>query len=78
MEYQGKCAADQDTRFVVAYDDKALYVGVTAAEESPKAIAAKDRERDGQTWQDDCIECFVDATFDRKTYHQFAPSLKNI
>ena len=78
VEYRGKGSANQDTRFVVAYDDKALYVGVTAAEESPEAITAKVRERDGQTWQDDGIEVFVDATFDRKTYHQFSANLKNI
>ena len=78
VEYRGKGSANQDTRFVVACDDKALYVGVTAVEESPEAITAKDRERDGLTWQDDGIELFVDVTFDHKTYHQFAASVKNV
>jgi len=74
--YKGYGAAAHDTSFRLAYDDEALYLGIVAQEPSPERIAGEPRERDGDVWRDDEIEVFVDATSDRRTYHQFAVGLK--
>ena len=75
--YKGYGAAKHGTGFVLAYDDKALYLGIVVHEPSPDGIAGEPRERDGDVWRDDEIELFIDATFDRSTYHQFALGLKH-
>ena len=69
---------EKDTRFYVAYDDKALYVAVVADENDPAAIETPERERDGGVWQDDSVEIFIDATHDRETYHQFIVNLNGV
>ena len=74
--YQGFGPVEHDTSFLLAYDSKALYIAVTARESDPAGVVGKPRERDGKIWEDDDLEIFIDATFDRKTYHQFAVNLK--
>ena len=71
VDYRGLGVPEHQTRFMMAYDDKALYVAVIADEDEPQAIAAQPHKRDGDVWRDDDVELFIDATFDRKTYHQF-------
>jgi len=78
VDYRGRGRAEFDTRFQVAYDDEALYVGVIAEEPDPGAITVHQRERDGDVWRDDDVELFIDANHDRSTYHQFAVNLASV
>ena len=78
VDYRGWGFPEYATAFRLAYDDRALYVAVKAVEPEPDGITVAPRERDGDIWQDDDIELFVDATFDRKTYHQFAVNLDSV
>ena len=71
VDFRGLGVPANQTRFQLAYDDYALYVGVIADESEPHGIAIEPRERDGGVWQDDDIELFIDANFDRTTYHHF-------
>lgn len=73
--FKGHDRPMQDTGFVLAYDSKALYLGIMAQE--PKGLTGEPRDRDGAVYMDDDIEVFVDATGDRKTYHQLAVGLKH-
>jgi hypothetical protein len=66
----------QETRFRLAYDDTRLYLAVEADEKNASAIKTPDRERDGNIWEDDSIELFLDTKHDRKTYYQFLSNLK--
>lgn len=75
--YKGRGDAEHDTSFRLAYDDKALYICVIAQEPDPDGIVGKPRKRDGQIWRDDGLELFLDATFDRSTYHHLVVSLKH-
>jgi len=77
VDYRGHGRPDHDTSFLLACDDRALYVCIIAEEPEPDGVAGEPRERDGDIWKDDDVEVFIDATFDHKTYHQFAVSLKH-
>jgi hypothetical protein len=75
--FKGDGKAAHDTSFRLACDDRALYVGIVVNEPRPDGVEGEPRKRDGDVWRDDDIELFVDATFDRSTYHQFALGLKH-
>jgi len=75
--YRGYGPATHNTSFRLAYDDQALYLGITVQEPNPDGVAGEPRERDGEIWRDDDTELFIDATCDRATYHQFALGLKH-
>jgi len=77
VDYRGKGYPKRKSRFVVGYDDRALYIAVEAEENDPGSITVEPRERDGDIWRDDDVEVFIDATLDRKTYHQFSVNLNN-
>jgi len=78
VDYRGRGYPEFDTRFMVAYDAKALYVAVVAEEPDKEAITVRPRERDGDIWRDDDIELFIDATHDRSTYHHFMVNLEGV
>ena len=71
VEHRGIGRPEHDTGFLVAYDREALYIAVIAKEPDPGAIVVRPRDRDGEVWQDDDIEVFIDANLDRTTYRQF-------
>ena len=55
----------------VAYDDKYYYVAMRCHEPFPDMLKTSTTERDGQVWNDDSVEIFLDTNRDRKTYYQF-------
>ena len=75
VDYRGLGYPQYDTEFLLAYDDTAIYIAVVAEEPEPDAITLEPRKRDGNVWEDDDVELFIDATFDRSTYHQFIVNL---
>ena len=75
VDYKGRGIPAHGTKFLLAYDDKALYVAVVAEESETEAITVEPRQRDGDLWKDDSVELFIDATFDRSTYNQFATNI---
>jgi hypothetical protein len=77
IDYRGLGVPEHQTRFLLAYNEKALYVAVVSDEDEPEAISVQPRDRDGELWRDDSVELFIDATFDRKTYHQFAANTRD-
>ena len=76
-DYRGVGPATHATRFLAAYNDKALYIAMIADEPEPQGIVGEPVERDANIFTSDEVELFVDATFDRSTYHQFAVQLKH-
>lgn len=42
-----------------AFDDRALYLGITCAEPQMSRVKAEERGRDSGAWEDDCIEIFL-------------------
>ena len=75
VDYRGRGYPTHATSFLLAYDDEALYIAVVAAEPAPDSMAGESRPRDGEIWRDDDVELFIDATFDKSTYRQFAVGL---
>ncbi len=75
VDYRGLGYPTQDTSFMLAYDNNALYIAIVAQEQDTDNVTIKPRGRDGKIWMDDYIDMFIDATFDRTTYHQLAVSL---
>ena len=53
------------------YDRDNLYLGVKCGESKMDKLVANVREHDGNAWQDDCIEFFIDPKHDHETYYQF-------
>jgi len=76
VRMRGNGKPPQGTRFLIAYDEKAVYIGVIADEPEPKSIVSRRRQRDGDVWRDDDVEVFVDARHDWRTYHQFAVNFR--
>jgi len=79
LETHGRKEPQNPARFRVAYDDKALYVAVTAAEKAPGklSVAAKQRD-DAAMMKEDHVEVVIDPTGDGKTRRQFAVNLAGI
>ena len=76
VDYKGRSLPVHDTRFHVAYDDHTLYIGVIAQEDEVSGIINQEWPRDGEIWRDDYIDVFIDASFDKSTYHQFASNIR--
>ena len=53
----------------VGYTDEGLFIGVKGYESSTGNLAAKERNRDGSVWGDDCVEIFIDTNHDYRTYY---------
>ena len=78
VDYRGRGTLAHQTRFLLAHDDKALYVAVVADEDEPGAITVASRQRDGVIWQDDSVELFIDTQFDRLTYYHFSTNTRSV
>jgi len=59
------------TQTWLAYDDQNLYVAWRCEEFDMQKLLAIVKERDGNVWNDDCVEFFIDSDQDRKTYLHF-------
>jgi hypothetical protein len=68
--YTGMPAKPQSRAFIT-YDAKNVYVAFLNPEANMKDLVADTTTRDGQTWNDDSNELFIDPTAGRKDYFQF-------
>ncbi|MBU0677064.1 MAG: dienelactone hydrolase family protein [Verrucomicrobia bacterium] len=59
------------TEVRVGYDDKALYCSFHCVQKNLDELAVKYHVRDGNLWEDDSVEMFVDRRLDRKNYYHF-------
>jgi len=59
------------TRVYVMHTVNSLYIGVQAYDPKPSELAAEATERDGEVYEDDCIEIFIDTEGYRKHYAHF-------
>ncbi len=60
--------AAEQTRVRLLWDSKYLYVGVECDDTDIQAVA---KDRDGEVWNDDAIEAFVNPSGDEMSYLQF-------
>lgn len=68
----GSKLPEERTSAWVFYNDNALYIALQCYEADIKNIVKEQKERDGDVFRDDCIEVFLDANYDRRTYYHFA------
>ncbi|MCM8771946.1 MAG: carbohydrate-binding family 9-like protein [Candidatus Omnitrophica bacterium] len=66
--------AEKQTYVKMCYDDENLYFYFKCEEANTKYLVAKVKERDGDVWNDDCIEIFLSPEIN-KTYHFIINSL---
>lgn len=79
LETHGRKDPLYETRFVTGYDDRALYVAVTAVEKAPHAIPRLATLRDDPAIKkEDYLELAIDLVGDGKPPRQFAVSLDGV
>jgi hypothetical protein len=62
--------SEAQTEAFVGYRGSRLYIGVRGYEMAGEERVAQVTGRDEDVWQDDCVEVFLDADHDYRTYHQ--------
>jgi predicted phosphodiesterase len=72
----GQDMKGEETRMYLGHDDSNFYFYIYCKESNPEKIEAKNTEKDGSSYADDCIEFFIDPDQDQKTYIQFAVNPK--
>ncbi len=72
---EGKIDPNSGTTGRVLFDDQNIYIGVTC---KAKDIKAQVAQRDGQVWDDDCIELFVSPDLSEGYYHIIVNALGTI
>ena len=77
-ELQSGSGPPFDTEFCVAYDDRAIYVAITAFEDRATSRHQAETRRDGDLRADDSVELFFDAVNARTNYRYFAVSAANV
>ena len=70
VRMEGHGAPSQQTTVRVCTDGTNLYVGAELAEENIANITARVAQDGGSVWEDDCLEIFVDPSFQRKEFVQ--------
>jgi len=70
-------AVKAETYALLFHDGVTFYVGVYCQEPLIAKIRRTHTERDAPIWNDDCVELFIDANLDRKTYCQFIANAVN-
>ena len=65
-----KKQAEKQTRVAVCHDGQRLYIAAWLFEPRLDQLQSSHTKRDGELWEDDCLEIFIDSNNDRKTYYQ--------
>lgn len=60
----------QETEFVVAYDDQALYFAARCVEPQPSQISKRFDKDDSSVWANDCLIIYLDPKLEYKSYYQ--------
>lgn len=71
-------ATELTTTARLVHDGDTLYVGVRCEEPRPEELVVEHTERDGSVYQDDCVELFLDANLDFRTYYHFVVNAGNV
>jgi hypothetical protein len=71
-------AAKMAPKVCVTYDDKNLYIAFYNPEPKMKDVIANCTDRDGNVWEDDSNEIFLDPSSGKKDYFQFIVNSKNV
>jgi hypothetical protein len=62
----------------VCYDEKNLYIAFDCKEPFMNCIKANVAVRNGEIWNDDCVEAFIDPGLTRRNYYQFMLNSNNV
>ncbi len=67
-----------NTGIKLRYDETHLYISVLSEEPQQDKIRALAAGPDGQVWQDDSVELFLDTNLDHKTYYQIGINTEDV
>lgn len=62
----------------LTHDGKNLYLAVECADPDPASLVRDHTRRDGDVYLDDCVEVFLDADLDFRTYYHFLVNAGNV
>ena len=71
-------AVKPEGKVLVCYDAKNIYVAYLNPEPKMKDLVANATERDGNLWEDDSNELFLDPSAGKKDYFQFIVNASNV
>lgn len=66
------------TTALIAHDSRNLYLGINCEDPNPASLVKEHHRRDSEVYIDDCVEVFVDANLDFKTYYHFLVNAGNV
>jgi hypothetical protein len=69
--------AQKKSNAYMVYDDNAIYVGFQRFDKDLDSIVANTKNHDGNVWEDDEFELFLDVDHDQSTYWQIAINTNN-
>ena len=69
--------AKKKSNAYMVYDNNAIYVGFQRFDKDLDSIKADTKNRDGNVWEDDEFELFIDVDHDHATYWQIAVNPNN-
>ncbi|MFA6714507.1 MAG: carbohydrate-binding family 9-like protein [Victivallales bacterium] len=75
---QGKKLAEAQTNAWLTYDDKNLYIAFCCQEPYLDKIKAGEIYRDGEVWEDDCVEIMIAPNPGRRQYYHFIINSRGI
>lgn len=67
----GRRPAVQPTRVKFWSNGKSLFIGFVCQEKNADRMKATQTKRDGQVWNDDCVEVFLSPKINAEPYYQF-------
>ena len=70
--------ADNQTQARFAYDRKNLYAAFKCDEPDLSKLTARVQNHDGNVWNDDCIELYLDTDSDKKPYYVVAMNANGV
>lgn len=66
-----RCLAEQPTQVKFWSNGRSLFIGFVCHEKNMEKLKAAHSERDGQVWNDDCVEVFLSPSVNAEPYYQF-------
>ncbi|MFA5645764.1 MAG: carbohydrate-binding family 9-like protein [Candidatus Ratteibacteria bacterium] len=71
VKFPGGGKVNHETLSWISTDGEYLYIAFKCFDSKIERVVAKVKKRDGQLWNDDCVEIFLDTNLDQKTYYHF-------
>ncbi len=76
--YEGEKLAKVQTTGYAVHDDKNLYFALVAEEPYINELKVTTKDYDGNAWEDDCIEIFIDTVGDGNSFYHLISNIRDV